>query len=407
MFVSVFPAFVAFGFFALPDASLVASWAGALFFLERALLAEKRWSWVGVGVCIGVGMLSKYTIALVGLATLVFLVIDRKSLYWLRRPQPYAAVILVALLFTPVVAWNIENDWLSFGFQTTRRISSPASYSLHLLLGAILLLITPLGALSAFQAIVGRGRGVSGPDVSDVAPYASRRRLFTLCFTLVPLLVFVAFSLRHPPNINWTGPLWLAIIPVMARRLTPVPGAGQGWKPAWGQKLWTPMLVIVLLSYGAIFHYLAIGLPGIPYRQDKVQPVAWRQLGEDVRRIESQVAARTGEKPLVVGMDKYNLASELAFYRRLQGESTKSAVTNTAGRNLFGDDALMYEIWSPAANYAGRTLILISFKAQALSDEALAGSARALGPVQERSVSKLGVPAGRYYYRVVDGYQPR
>ncbi len=66
----------------------------------------------------------------------------------------------------------------------------------------------------------------------------------------------------------------------------------------------------------------------------------------------------------------------------------------------------MYEIWSPAANYAGRTLILISFKPQALSDEVLAGSARALGPVQERSVSKLGVPAGRYYYRVFDGYRP-
>ena len=404
MFVSVFPAFVAFGFFALPDASLVASWAGALFFLERALLAEKRWSWIGVGVCIGVGMLSKYTMALVGLATLVFFVIDRKSLHWLRRPEPYAAVILAALLFTPVIAWNLENDWLSFGFQTTRRVSSPASFSLHLLLGAILLLITPLGALSAFQAIL--GRGVPGTDASDVAPHASRRRLFTLCFTLVPLLVFVVFSLRHPPNINWTGPLWLAIIPVMARRLTPVPGAGQGWNPAWGQKLWTPMLVVVLLSYGAIFHYLAIGLPGIPYRQDKVQPVAWRQLGEDVRRIETEVAARTGEKPLVVGMDKYNLASELAFYRRLEGESAKSAVANTAGRNLFGGGALMYKIWSPAEKYADRTLILISFKPQALSDEALAGSARALGPVHERPVTKLGVPAGRYYYRLVDTYRP-
>jgi hypothetical protein len=51
-------------------------------------------------------------------------------------------------------------------------------------------------------------------------------------------------------------------------------------------------------------------------------------------------------------------------------------------------------------------LILASFKPQALSDEALAGSARALGPVEERRVSKLGVPAGRYYYRVVDGYRP-
>jgi len=402
MFISVFPAFVAFGFFALPDASLVASWAGALFFLERALLAEKRAAWWGVGVCIGVGMLSKYTIALLGLATLVFLFIDRKSLYWLRRPEPYAGVILAILFFMPVILWNLENDWLSFGFQTTRRVSSPTSFSLHLLVGAILLLITPVGALSAFQAIF--ARRASGADTSGVATVESRRRLFSLCYTLVPLLVFVAFSLRHPPNINWTGPLWLALIPVMARRLTPLPGAGQGWKPAWGQKLWLPMLIIMLLSYGAMFHYLAIGLPGVAYRQDKVQPVAWRQLGEDVRIIEAQVESRTGEKPLVVGMDKYNLASELAFYRRQDGEGVETAVANTASRNLFAGNALMYEIWAAPEKYRGRTLILVSFKAESLSDDALAEWVEEAGTVHERPISKLGVPAGRYYYRVVDRY---
>jgi hypothetical protein len=66
----------------------------------------------------------------------------------------------------------------------------------------------------------------------------------------------------------------------------------------------------------------------------------------------------------------------------------------------------MYEIWSPAENYTGRTLILISFRSQALSDQALAGSAPTLGPIQERQVSKLGIPAGRYYYRLADAYHP-
>ena len=403
MFVAILPAFFAFGMFALPDASLVASWAGALFFLERALLAEKRAAWWGLGICIGVGMLSKYTIALLGLATLIFFFIDRKSLRWLRRPEPYVAVFLATLLFMPVIWWNFENDWLSFGFQTTRRISSPGSFSLHQLIGAILFLITPVGALAAFQAIFARRE--SNTDAADGPTYASRRRLFTLCYTLVPLLVFTVFSLRHQPNINWTGPLWLAIIPVMARRLTPAPGAGDGWSPAWGQKLWAPMLVIVLLAYGALFHYLAIGLPGVPYRQDKVQPVAWRQLGEDLRIIESEVEARIGERPLVVGMDKYNLASELAFYRRREGEGTQTAVANTASRNLFGGGALMYEIWSRPEEQRGRTMILVSFDPRSLSDEAIAEWIGDAEPVVERPITKLGAPAGRYYYRVVNGYR--
>jgi dolichol-phosphate mannosyltransferase len=164
------------------------------------------------------------------------------------------------------------------------------------------------------------------------------------------------------------------------------------------------MLVIVLLAYGALFHYLSIGLPGVPYRQDKVQPVAWRQLGEDLRKVESEIESRTGERPLVVGMDKYNLASELSFYRRHGDEGTEGAVANTAGRNLFGGGALMYEIWTPAEKFPGRTLILVSFKPETLSDEALPAYAQSLGPVVQRSVEKLGVPAGRYYYRVVEGY---
>ena len=128
-------------------------------------------------------------------------------------------------------------------------------------------------------------------------------------------------------------------------------------------------------------------------------------MGEDVREIESEIEARTGERPLVVGMDKYNLASELAFYRRREGESAKNAVANTASRNLFGGGALMYEIWSPPDEYTGRTLLLISFKPQDLSDDALAGFQQNPGPVRERLVTKLGFPAGRYYYRVVDGYR--
>jgi dolichol-phosphate mannosyltransferase len=165
------------------------------------------------------------------------------------------------------------------------------------------------------------------------------------------------------------------------------------------------MLVIVLLSYGAVFHYLAIGLPGVPYRQDKVQPVAWKQLGRDVRIIEAELEARTGEKPLVVGMDKYNLASELAFYRRRQGEGTANAVANTASRNLFGGGALMYEIWSPSEEQLGRPMILVSFKPESLSDDAVSERVESSGEVVVRTVDKLGVPAGRYYYRIVNGYR--
>ena len=74
--------------------------------------------------------------------------------------QGTASILARASLNPGFDLWNLDNDWLSFGFQTSRRISSESSFSLHLLLGAILLLITPLGALAAFQAFSAPRTGV-------------------------------------------------------------------------------------------------------------------------------------------------------------------------------------------------------------------------------------------------------
>ena len=93
MLAAVLPFFFLFGFFTTPDAPLTACWAGALFFLERALLAGRARAWWGAGICLGLGMLSKYTIVLLAPATLAFLLLDRPSRRWLRRPEPYLAAL--------------------------------------------------------------------------------------------------------------------------------------------------------------------------------------------------------------------------------------------------------------------------------------------------------------------------
>src|SRR5699024_6064974 len=59
-----------------PDAPLMAAWAATLYYLERALIADRRLAWLGLGVAFGLGILSKYTLGLLGLAALVFVVLD-------------------------------------------------------------------------------------------------------------------------------------------------------------------------------------------------------------------------------------------------------------------------------------------------------------------------------------------
>jgi dolichol-phosphate mannosyltransferase len=113
LLLAVLPIYFGLGFFMTPDASLYAAWAGCLYFLERALIAQNSRAWWGVGICMGLGMLSKYTMALLGLGTLVFLLIDRQARRWLLRPEPYIAAIMSVIVFSPVFLWNMRNGWVS------------------------------------------------------------------------------------------------------------------------------------------------------------------------------------------------------------------------------------------------------------------------------------------------------
>jgi dolichol-phosphate mannosyltransferase len=398
MLLSVLPFFFSTGFIMTPDAPLTACWAGALFFLERALLAGRPRAWWGVGACMGLGLLSKYTILLLGPAALLFILVDRRSRAWLARPEPYAGALLALLCFWPVLEWNAENGWASLAFQTVRRLGMKSQFSPHLLLGAVLVLLTPVGVAASFRVLASRRWWTSEGETNHPA---GRRHRFITVFTVAPLAVFVLFSLRHEPKLEWTGPLWLALLPAVAWGIGR-DGVGRGERlVAFCRRGWAPTLILTLLFLSGLLHYLAMGLPGVPYPRRMELPVAWEEMGRSVGRIEEAVdgtcAGRAGRSIVVVGMDKYFLASEMAFY----GAPKEGGRLRTASRNLFGLDGLMYNRWASAETQAGKRLLLVSFKPADLSDRRLAPWIQKAGELRSLVVAKGGVEVCRFYYRIV------
>ena len=153
----VLPFFFLTGFTMTPDAPLTACWAGALYFLARIFFQENSRSWLGLGICLGLGMLSKYSIALIGPATLLFMALDSQSRRWFRNRAPYGAVLLSAAIFTPVLIWNAQNNWASFAYQGMNRVAAPWRFSTHELLGSILVVLTPVCFFSLFASWPGAG----------------------------------------------------------------------------------------------------------------------------------------------------------------------------------------------------------------------------------------------------------
>jgi dolichol-phosphate mannosyltransferase len=366
-----------------------------------------------MGFSLGIGAISKYSIGLLVPVTLGFTLWDRKSRRWWRRWEPYVAALLAFAIFSPVILWNAQHEWASFAFQTSRRLAEAPRFALHKLVASALILITPTGVLAAAAALMGgNARGDVGGNAGDYAGDnagdnaggngdAARRRRFIGMAILVPLSVFALFSLRHEVKLDWTGASWIAALPIMAAGMIST-AALRGFR-AWLRAAWTPTLVTMLLIYGAGLHYLVLGLPGLGYSKHiELLPVGWRDFSRQIAETAAAIRKETGGEPLIVGMDRYAIASELAFYG---AERTKSAV-ETSSAHLFEGIGLMYERWTPPELQEGRNLLLVAWDPGELTGKVIESRAERLGPVEDDVLRRDGHIVRHYYHRLAYHYRP-
>jgi dolichol-phosphate mannosyltransferase len=377
-----------------PDPPLVAAWAATLYYMERALLADSRSAWLGMGIAFGLGILSKYTLGLLGLAALVFVILDPGSRRWFRRPHPYLAASLSLLLFSPVIMWNMENGWASILFQSQRATGIGNQFSLHWLFIHMLLVLTPVAFVAACLALLRQDHSQS--------PRIRRRRLFMRVFALVPLATFFSLSLFGAPKFHWTAPVWLAVLPAMAWMIGQ-PGNWQGIS-RWVLAAWKPTIAVCLVFYAVALHYVALGVPGIPY-MGFPEHYFWREATPEVEKLAEEIQRQTGQKPVVVGMSKWSVSAALSFYGQ------KSNPLEIRARNMFHQSAAMYDFWYPSEPATTRPILLVGMKPHQLEHDVhgvdnITPSLVRPGPTQELVIYKNDRPLRRIYYRVAYGYNP-
>ena len=394
------PFFFLTGMLMTPDAPLMAAWAAALYFLERAVIAGRSEAWWRAGVCLGLGLLSKYTIGFLGLSTFVFMLLDSRARAGLRRWEPYVAALLAFAIFSPVIIWNAHHEWASFVFQTSRRLAESPRFALHKLIASAVVLLTPMGLAAAAVLLLRRAPEIAGPDQSVDTQRAWR---FMQVSILIPLAVFVAFSLRHEVKLDWTGAPWVTAVPVLAFGIVHSGPLRVTGLCNWIRGAWAPTLLVLLLIYGAGLYYLVLGIPGVGYsKHAELIPVGWREFGSQINGIEAASAKTSGgNDPLIVGMDRYAIASELAFYAPDRAKS----VSETSSAHLFGQVGLMYERWFPLGRQHGRTLLLVAWDREDLAAARVTASVERLEPIKEGVLMRDNAVIRPYYYRLAYGYR--
>ena len=172
----------------------------------------------------------------------------------------------------------------------------------------------------------------------------------------------------------------------------------------WIRAAWTPTILVYVVLYGGLLQYLVLGLPGIGYdKHIEAIPVGWRSLSAHIVETANSYGKDTGSEPLIVGMDRYAIASELAFY----GGRRNPSALETANSHLFGGMSLMYGQWMPAEAQEGRNLLLVAWTPGELDDLNIAARVERLGPIEDDVLMRDGILIRHYYHRLAFNYHSR
>jgi len=98
-------------------------WALAVLFFYWALDSGKNRYWLATGLSLGLGLLAKYSVAMLVLPMLVFMVWEPKARSSWLRPGPYLTAVVASLVFAPHLYWAIANRFPTIEYCLARTSS--------------------------------------------------------------------------------------------------------------------------------------------------------------------------------------------------------------------------------------------------------------------------------------------
>lgn len=239
-------------------------WAWAYYFFWRALKQNKLWHWAMIGVCVGLGILSKYLAGLIVFPLLLFPILSKPYRRIFRGPGMYVSMVVTTLVVLPHVVWGFANDWITLTYGV-RRAGGNAGASVmdHLVnpldfVGAQLL--AGAGMIPILWAWGLRHSSKRSTQQEDNAhpPQEDGASLFLFTMALTPMAVFCLLSLVAGFELRsmWGTPLLLLWGAVLVCRFEFVSIRGP-------KMLWLPPLVVSLLMAGL---YAGSTLTSLPLR---------------------------------------------------------------------------------------------------------------------------------------------
>jgi 4-amino-4-deoxy-L-arabinose transferase-like glycosyltransferase len=277
-----------------PDSPLVLFWSLTLYCIYAALWEKKSKFFYWAGISAGCLLLSKYTGILLFPAVFLFLLLSRFRTE-LSHKNIYITLLMAFLVFTPVIIWNAQHDWISFSFQITHGMGGDKQYS-----------------LKHFGDFMGGQAFVANPVFLLAMLYYAIRYAKTnfrdekLLFLTLPFLFTFAFflygGLSKKSEANWAVPAYLTGSILLAYWI-----AKYNRKWIFYSGIAFTVVMIVLMKFPEV-------IPNLPEKMVmKRQFMGYKEIFEEGQKY-------TRQPDTVVLSDSYQNASEAWYYLGRESE---------------------------------------------------------------------------------------
>lgn len=317
------------GYVASPENPFMLCWVAAAYVFWQSVREDgERWplkkSWLWLGVLMGVGLNSKFIMALLAPGFGLYLLMTPAHRKDLLKRWPWVGFLLAAAICLPIFIWNMQFDWPGFRYQFHERHTT-THFDLNRwfqFLTAQILFFTPVVYGLMVYAFVYALRHLKE---------ARWRWLF--CLTVPSILIFYPQPLWAEYKPHWSGPAFLFL----------AMGAGAIWSQSFSKKLtWGILGFIIPLNLALYLPFVYPWVPKVYRAMNKTaewQPKwdlsnefdGWIELGDYVNRRQREVNAETGKKPFIAS-NRYETTAQTFWgtkQRVYMLSTTKSEYTVT------------------------------------------------------------------------------
>ena len=197
------------GLLIMPDAPQMFFWTFSLWMISKIFVDENNWTnWVLLGIASGLCIMSKVHGVYIWGGVIAFILLYNREL--IKNPRLYFSAFITLVLVSPILIWNIKNDFITYRFHSERIIIHGYLFNINNFLKEFfeeIIVNNPINIILILLVLFHK-------SIADLVKYPALRTFRFIGFALISVVLFL--SLFRDTRPIWSGPGYITLIPLTA-----------------------------------------------------------------------------------------------------------------------------------------------------------------------------------------------